>query len=134
MICKSDSYRRYIDRRLPLRYISPADVWCTLIETCFWLHLVYSIKGQTDKTWLSFAWFKAWVLGSLFGIGSLFGAVVPFRQDVQQMETVCCLVIRRITCQQLNRLMSNLDPEHIFRRNYLQHTVSRSSGKRERMY
>jgi hypothetical protein len=63
---------------------------CTdrLKETCFWIHLASSIRGSTSKTWFSSVWFKFWVIGSLMASASLFGAVAPVQDDVQQMETV----------------------------------------------
>ncbi|GFZ50467.1 hypothetical protein JCM24511_08224 [Saitozyma sp. JCM 24511] len=61
-------------------------------ETCFWIHLSASIRGNTTRTWLSSIWFKCWVLGTCLGIGSLLGAVIPVQNNVQQMETNALLV------------------------------------------
>lgn len=57
-------------------------------ETCFWVHLARSIRGQTSHTWLASAWFKLWVFGSVVGIVTLFMVAVPFSDNPQQIETV----------------------------------------------
>ncbi|RXK37257.1 hypothetical protein M231_05478 [Tremella mesenterica] len=55
-------------------------------ETCYWIHLVKSIRGITTSTWVSSLWFKIWVMASLAGAAGIFGAVIPFDDDPQAME------------------------------------------------